>query len=110
MGQARPFALVLTLAVWLAASGLSAFPLATPKTQLYELRGKVYFPNQRTGRLAMIRLSGASQPYYKNAALFNKGAYHFKKLPAGPYILSAWVRGYGLYERDVMVGPQGANK
>jgi Tfp pilus assembly protein PilF len=92
---------LLTLAVSLAAS---------TKDNLYELRGKVYFPSERVGRLAMVRLSGASTPYYKNAALFNKGSYHFKNLPAGPYILSAWVRGYGIYEQDVTIGPKLADK
>jgi len=48
-------------------------------------------------------------PYFKNAALFNHAHFHFKKLTPGSYILAAWVRGYGLYERSVEIGPSEAD-
>ena len=83
---------------------------AIPPEHLFELCGKVYLPSAYRGRFVYVRLSGMDRPYLKNDTLLNKSSFRFKKLPPGFYVLAAWVRQYGLYERTVEVAPSAAGK
>jgi Tfp pilus assembly protein PilF len=92
---------------------LAAMPLAaspTEKERLFELHGKVFLPSANASRFIVVGLAGADNPYFKNGFVLNKGAYRFKKLLPGLYVVSAWVRQYGLYEKSVTVGPSTADQ
>lgn len=76
----------------------------------FELHGKVFLPRDNRSPIIVVGLSGSDFPYFQNGQVLNKGTYHFKKLPPGIYVLSAWARQYGLYEESVQVNASVADQ
>jgi Tfp pilus assembly protein PilF len=81
---------VLLLTVWSAPS----------KTTTFRLKGEISPPAR-----SYVALYGATTPYSRTAPTDFRGQFEFKKLPAGTYTVSIYVRNRGELRRTVEVGP-----
>lgn len=81
-----------------ASAALAAAPV-------YELSGRI-LPKSR----AAVSLFGATSPYSESTFVFPGSAFHFRKLPAGAYIIVVFMRSRGEARRTVEIGPGTADR
>jgi len=96
------------LPLLIQAAANSASPAAYAAAR-FELGGRVRLPESVRGRTATIRLRGETLPYLKHVAVLHNGHYRFKRLRPGSYAIAAYVEGYGIYDRDIEIGPSEAD-
>jgi len=98
---------LLCLAISLFARGAAPQPRQAEKTRSFEVRGILVAPSgiDLDRQRAYVQLGGPFGPAFAGTSAGAKGKFSFKRLPAGTYLLTAFVPRLARAKRTIEVGP-----